>query len=63
MPPPEIREATWQLPRTTRSAARARALLRELLVEWKVEGEVVDTAELLLPELVANSVQHAFVGR
>lgn len=61
MPTPEDCEATWQLPRTARSAARARALLREQLVEWKVVGEVAETAELLLSELVANSVQHAFV--
>ncbi|MFD4629329.1 ATP-binding protein [Streptomyces sp. NPDC058284] len=54
-------EVTWQLPRTPRSAHRARALLREQFAAWKVDGEVTDAAELLLSELVTNSIQHAFV--
>lgn len=61
MPESEDAEITWQLPRTARSAGRARVLLREQLADWKVVGDVADTAELLLSELVANSVQHAFV--
>lgn len=54
-------EAGWQLPHSPRSAGRARALLREQLMAWMVEGEVAETAELLLSELVTNSIQHARV--
>jgi anti-sigma regulatory factor (Ser/Thr protein kinase) len=56
-------EAAWQLPRSPHSAGRARALLREQLAAWNVEGEVAQTAELLLSELVTNSIQHAYVPR
>ncbi|MDI3409113.1 ATP-binding protein [Streptomyces cavernicola] len=52
-------EVSQRLPRTPRSATRARALLREQLTEWGIKGELMDTAELLLSELVANAVQHA----
>nr|WP_282796015.1 ATP-binding protein [Streptomyces sp. CC224B] len=58
---PECFEARWQLPRTPRSAGRARALLREQLVVWKVDGDVADTAVLVLSELVTNSIRHAYV--
>ncbi|MFI8948900.1 ATP-binding protein [Streptomyces sp. NPDC053750] len=54
-------EAQWRLPRRPRSAGHARALLREQLTEWKIDGDVVDAAALLLSELVTNSVQHARV--
>ncbi|MFJ5303772.1 ATP-binding protein [Streptomyces sp. NPDC088350] len=54
-----MREAQWQLPHSPRSAGRARALLRLQLTDWKIAGEVVDTAELLLSELVTNSIRHA----
>ncbi|WP_405906594.1 ATP-binding protein [Streptomyces sp. NBC_00828] len=58
---PAYDEVTWQLPRIPRSAGRARALLREQFAAWKVDGEVTDTAELLLSELVTNSIQHGYV--
>ncbi|MBT2488171.1 ATP-binding protein [Streptomyces sp. ISL-96] len=54
-------EVTWQLPRSPRSAGRARALLREQLAAWKIDGTVAETAELFVSELVTNSVQHAYV--
>ncbi|TQK44697.1 anti-sigma regulatory factor (Ser/Thr protein kinase) [Streptomyces sp. SLBN-118] len=59
MPTTHTVEVGWQLPRSPRSAGRARALLRKQLAMWEVEHEVADTAELLLSELVANSIRHA----
>ncbi|WP_409471980.1 ATP-binding protein [Streptomyces sp. HC307] len=56
---PDVSEVAWQLPHGPRSARRARELLRTQLVEWKIGGEVAHTAELLLSELVTNSVLHA----
>jgi anti-sigma regulatory factor (Ser/Thr protein kinase) len=52
-------EARWQLPHGPRSAGRARALLRRQLTEWKIGGDITDTAELLLSELMGNAIQHA----
>ncbi|KUF17452.1 hypothetical protein AT728_15720 [Streptomyces silvensis] len=31
------------------------------MTAWKVDGEVTDVAQLLLSELVTNSIQHAYV--
>jgi anti-sigma regulatory factor (Ser/Thr protein kinase) len=42
-----------------RSAGVARRFLRTQLDEWQVGGDVPDTAELLLSELVTNAVIHA----
>ncbi|WP_234477353.1 ATP-binding protein [Streptomyces sp. MBT65] len=56
---PDMREARWQLPRNPRSAGHARTLLRLQLTDWRIAGEVADTAELLLSELVTNSIRHA----
>ncbi|GHJ37364.1 ATP-binding protein [Streptomyces sp. TS71-3] len=53
----------WRLPRTPRSAGRARALLRERLPVWEIKGEPAETAELPLSELVANAVRHAGTPR
>ncbi|WP_105974411.1 ATP-binding protein [Streptomyces geranii] len=58
-PNPRPTEATWQLPHTPRTAPRARALLRSQLTAWKIDAEVAETAELLLSELVTNSLRHA----
>ncbi|WP_415950942.1 ATP-binding protein [Streptomyces sp. KLOTTS4A1] len=58
-PTPPIKECTWQLPRSPRTPARARALLRHQLTEWKVDDDLSHTATLLLSELVTNSVRHA----
>ncbi|MFI1353207.1 ATP-binding protein [Streptomyces sp. NPDC020898] len=58
-PNPPATEATWQLPHTPRSAPHARELLRTQLADWKIDGEVTETAELLLSELFTNSLRHA----
>ena len=42
-----------------RAASAARHFLRDALAKWGVEGEVVDTAQLCLSELVNNVVMHA----
>ncbi|MFI1887369.1 ATP-binding protein [Streptomyces jumonjinensis] len=54
-------ETSWQFPRTPRTAGSARSLLREQLAAWRITGDAVDTAELLLSELVANAIRHANV--
>ncbi|WP_255949699.1 ATP-binding protein [Streptomyces odontomachi] len=56
-------EVQWQLPRTPRSATRARALLRTQLSTWGIHGDPAATAELLLSELVGNAVRHAGTPR
>ncbi|RLL69428.1 ATP-binding protein [Streptomyces sp. Z26] len=47
------------LPRTAHGAQRARHALRAQLDAWGVAPEDVETAELVLSELVTNSVRHA----
>ncbi|MFJ4922054.1 ATP-binding protein [Streptomyces sp. NPDC088725] len=54
-------EVTWHLPGGPHSASLARALLREQLTSWHIEGEVADNAELLTSELVTNASRHAHV--
>lgn len=51
--------AEWSLARSARAPGRARGLLRERLAGWGVGEEARDVAELLLSELVTNSVRHA----
>ncbi|MFE0039977.1 ATP-binding protein, partial [Streptomyces sp. NPDC059018] len=51
----------WRLPRSPRSAGRARAFLAEQSREWKLPDEVAETAVLLLSELVTNACRHARV--
>ncbi len=48
--------STYQLPASTSSAALARRLLRGALTAWP--SELVNSAELLVSELVTNAVQH-----
>ncbi|MFC3351987.1 ATP-binding protein [Streptomyces echinoruber] len=43
--------------------ARARTLLREQASSWKLPEEVVETAVLLLGELMTNAYRHAKVPR
>jgi serine/threonine-protein kinase RsbW len=59
----DIEDVLFQLPRTPRSAGRARALLRTQLSAWSVHGEPAATAELLLSELIANAVRHSGAPR
>ncbi|MFG2477251.1 ATP-binding protein [Streptomyces fagopyri] len=56
---PGTAEVRRRLPHSPRSPGRARALLRSQLAEWSIDGEVVLVAELLLSELVTNSLLHA----
>lgn len=45
-------------PRTGRSVPRARMHLRAALVRWEL-ADLVETAELVLSELLTNAVRHA----
>ncbi|MCW2904443.1 MAG: Serine phosphatase RsbU regulator of sigma subunit-like protein [Streptosporangiaceae bacterium] len=49
--------ATTTLPTSPSSVHRARALVRATLSGWGLSG-ILDTAELLVSELVTNAVQH-----
>lgn len=49
--------AAHLLPADDRSAARARAALRRQLRVWRISGELAESAELLLSELVTNAVR------
>ncbi|MFI6443250.1 SpoIIE family protein phosphatase [Kitasatospora sp. NPDC050543] len=50
--------AGWTLPAEPTAVSRARRLVRAALAEWGVE-ELTDVAELLVSELVTNSVRYA----
>ncbi|KAA0935880.1 ATP-binding protein [Streptomyces apricus] len=57
-------EVTFRLTRSRRSVPRARALAHAVLGEWGIDQDVLDTAELLLSELVTNALRaHAPSGR
>ncbi|WP_037908481.1 ATP-binding protein [Actinacidiphila yeochonensis] len=51
-------EVVSRWPRTRRTVGRAREDLRVALAKWGLE-ELADAAELVLSELVTNSVRHA----
>ncbi|GAA1198031.1 PAS domain S-box-containing protein [Kitasatospora gansuensis] len=53
-----IPTAGWTLPAEPTAVSRARRLVRGTLAEWEVE-HLTDTAELLVSELVTNSVRYA----
>ncbi|MFJ9522557.1 SpoIIE family protein phosphatase [Kitasatospora sp. NPDC101801] len=53
-----IPTAGWTLPAEPTAVSRARRLVRGALAEWEVE-HLTDTAELLVSELVTNSVRYA----
>ncbi|MEV7177207.1 SpoIIE family protein phosphatase [Kitasatospora sp. NPDC093679] len=50
--------AGWTLPAEPTAVSRARRLVRGTLAEWGA-GHLTDTAELLVSELVTNSVRYA----
>ncbi|NUR04006.1 MAG: SpoIIE family protein phosphatase [Streptomyces sp.] len=50
--------AEWQLTRDPQEVAHARRLVRAQLLHWGLV-DAVDTAELLVSELVTNAVRHA----
>ncbi|MFG3283148.1 SpoIIE family protein phosphatase [Streptomyces sp. NPDC048111] len=47
----------WRLPREPRSVGRARELARTQLLAWDL-GDLVDTTELLVSELVTNALRY-----
>ncbi|MET8448943.1 SpoIIE family protein phosphatase [Streptomyces sp. NPDC005209] len=49
--------AEWQLARDAREVGQARRLVRAQLLEWGLY-DAVDTAELLVSEVVSNAVRH-----
>lgn len=61
--PADSSAARWRFPRHPRSVGRARQRWRQELATGRIATEVLETAELLLSELVTNAVQHARVPR
>lgn len=57
-PLPADRSAAWRIPDDPRQVGRCRALVRETLAAWALDG-LVETVELLVSELVTNAIQHA----
>jgi anti-sigma regulatory factor (Ser/Thr protein kinase) len=53
------RRAELVLESDARSAGLARHFLRDRLVEWEVDPDTVDSAQLCLSELVTNAIMHA----
>ncbi|MGW0610119.1 ATP-binding protein [Streptomyces sp. NPDC002788] len=52
-----INEITCRLPRSRASVPRARAMLHAVLRNWGVAQDVLDSAELILSELVTNALR------
>lgn len=52
-----LNEVTFRLSRSRRSVGRTRALAHAVLGAWGVGQEVVETAELVLSELVTNALR------
>ncbi|MGW1620101.1 ATP-binding protein [Streptomyces sp. NPDC002172] len=50
-------DASWPLPRELTSVRRARRLVTAQLSDWAV-GDLADTSELLVSELVTNALRH-----
>ncbi|MEV5386794.1 SpoIIE family protein phosphatase [Streptomyces sp. NPDC052721] len=55
---PDEHVAEWRLDADPREVARARRLVRERLLDWGLP-QAVETAELLVSEVVTNAVRHA----
>ncbi|MEV7813679.1 SpoIIE family protein phosphatase [Streptomyces flaveolus] len=55
---PDDHVAEWRLDADPREVARARRLVRERLLDWGLP-QAVETAELLVSEVVTNAVRHA----
>jgi PAS domain S-box-containing protein len=55
---PADRIAVWDLPWAPETAGRGRALAAERIAEWG-EGDLTDTATLIVSELIGNAVRHA----
>lgn len=52
-----VREITRRLPRSRVSVPRARAILQAVLSGWEVGQDVLESAELVLSELVTNALR------
>jgi anti-sigma regulatory factor (Ser/Thr protein kinase) len=52
-------DVEWQLPCHARSVSRARLRFRTQAEAWRLPADSVETATLLLSELVTNAVRHA----
>lgn len=52
------KETELELPATPASVPAGRRLVRSVLLDWGYD-DVVDTAELLVSELVTNGIKHA----
>ncbi|MEV5169883.1 SpoIIE family protein phosphatase [Streptomyces flaveolus] len=55
---PDDHVAEWRLDADPREVGRARRLVRERLLDWGLP-QAVETAELLVSEVVTNAVRHA----
>ncbi|MGW0883930.1 SpoIIE family protein phosphatase [Streptomyces sp. NPDC002671] len=55
---PDDHVAEWQLEADPREVAHARRLVRDRLLQWSLP-QTVETAELLVSEVVTNAVRHA----
>ncbi len=56
---PQSEKRTVRIPWTPAAAPRIRRTLVEDLASRKVPGEVVEAAEIVVSELVANAIRHA----
>jgi anti-sigma regulatory factor (Ser/Thr protein kinase) len=51
--------ASMRVPGDRSGAAQARHFVRDTLGEWGIDGDVLDDCQLLVSELVTNSILHA----
>ncbi|MCX4553955.1 SpoIIE family protein phosphatase [Streptomyces sp. NBC_01500] len=59
---PDDDVAEWQLDIDPREVARARQIVRDQLLDWSLPG-AVESAELMVSELVTNAVKHSRTHR
>ncbi|MFG3497423.1 ATP-binding protein [Streptomyces sp. NPDC047928] len=60
---PDVRRFAFELPARAESVARARHLVGERLLRWRIGQDVRDTAELVVSELFTNAVVHTGSSR
>lgn len=58
-PRPAVDDGSWRLQHQPEAAADARHITRQVLNDWHVGQGIVDTALLVVSELVTNAVEHA----
>ncbi|MFJ3641615.1 SpoIIE family protein phosphatase [Streptomyces sp. NPDC090108] len=54
--------AEWRFDADPREVGRARGLVADLLTEWRMPPQTVETARLLVSEVVTNAVRHGGAG-